>query len=222
VVKQSIALRPGILLGGLQLAESYNDVDCRAEIDDWQEIIPVAVENGIRLMHYFNFWGNKKDDYDLQAEQRVQFRHRGRDHRFVIDALIGERSTGTSVIDWKTHSITDKDLAQVTLYQKYLLEFRHIPPTRIFGFAVDLLHERVTEHHYRQIEHTYAPNAIGPRRLSLLPRSNAPATDRYPALPSVAACSICPFATVCSSAAISSIAPDCDSRLLTLRGTGEI
>ena len=217
VVTKSVALRPGILLGGLQLAESYNDVDCRAEIGGWKEIIPVAIENGIRLMHYFQFRG-KKDGYDLQAEQRVQFHHRGRDHRFVIDALITERSTGTSVIDWKTHSITDKDLNQVSLYQKYLVECRHLPPTRIFGFAVDLLHEQVVEHHYRRIEDMFGGHRIPSRTPGLLPRSTGRATNPYPATPSIAACSICPFARVCDSAAIS---PSASERDMTPLSIGE-
>ncbi len=90
-----------------------------------------------------------KNGYELKAEQRIAYKHNGRSRRFVMDVLVRDNS-GVSVIDWKTHSITNKDLQQVEIYQEYLLDSLGWPkPTRIFGFAVDLLHEEVIERHFR-------------------------------------------------------------------------
>ncbi len=153
IVEQSQQTAPGILHGGLQVAEIFNGYSCSAEIGDWKDKIPVAVENGLRLAHYLNFRKNQ-DDYRLDAEQRGSFVHRRKAHRFVIDVLVCD-GINTSVFDWKTHNITRTDRQQVGLYQNYLLKSRNIPPTRLYGFVVDLLHEQIVEHHYRAIEHLH-------------------------------------------------------------------
>jgi hypothetical protein len=76
-------------------------------------------------------------------------------------------------------------------------------PTRIYGFAVDLLRERVVPHHYRAIEHTFAevpdPSPTPSAANRLIPKS---LVDDYPSRPSKEACRICPFASVCPDSAV--------------------
>ena len=208
VVQQSRLLRPGVLSGGMQLAEAYNGVEYAGQVRDWRELIAIAMTNGFRFMSYFDLHSNKSG-YQLEAEQKVVYSHRGRTRHLVIDVLIRD-ATGTSVIDWKTHSITETDLHQISLYQNYLLDAGLAHPTRIFGFAVDLLNERVVEHHYRKIEHTLASarrvtlaNLSGPARV---PGEGASAS--YAPKPSAAACSICSFATLCPSSALLPVGVD--------------
>ena len=204
VVEQSRRMAAGELHGDQQLAEIFNGIECSSEIADWEVKIPLAVENGLRLMHYFNLRSNR-EGYTLEAETRGSFIHRGKERRFVIDVLIQD-GINTKVIDWKTHSITDSDREQVALYQHYLLGSRHIPPTRLYGFAVDLLHEQVDEHHYRKIEHTFASSQSGYRPVVWPGRKESVASpdpaEAYPARPSPEACGICAFSTVCSDSAL--------------------
>lgn len=204
IVEQSRRLAAGVLHGDKQLAEIFNGLECSSEIADWEIKIPLAVGNGIRLMHYFNLRSNR-EGYKLEAETRGSFMHRGKERRFVIDVLIQD-GNNTSVIDFKTHSITDSDRQQIALYQHYLLGSRHIPPTRLYGFAVDLLHEQVEEHHYRKIEHTFASTYTGYRPgVSSGPNKNVAPVDSvesYPARPSLEACGICAFSTICPESAL--------------------
>jgi PD-(D/E)XK nuclease superfamily len=201
VVEESINLRPGVLTSGMQLAESFNDTPCAEDIRDWRELIPLAIQNGVRLMSYFNLRSNKTG-YQLEAEQRAEHRYKGRTRRFVIDVLIRDDQTGVTVIDWKTHSISVTDLRQVEMYQHWLLDAGRARPTRIFGFAVDLVNEQVVEAPYRVIDQVYAAS----RTFSLRSASTATVcntiTDPYPAKPSLTACGICPFATLCPSSAL--------------------
>jgi hypothetical protein len=83
IVAQSVALRPGVLHGGLQLAETFNGTDCSEQIRDWREIIAISVENGVRMCHYFSFRANRAG-YHLEAEHRARFHKRGREHSFVL------------------------------------------------------------------------------------------------------------------------------------------
>jgi hypothetical protein len=199
VVAQSVALRPGMLHDGLQLAETYNGIDCSQEIRDWREIIATSVENGIRMMHYFSFRANRAG-YKLQAEKKVKFHRRGRDHHLVLDVIIDEMAVGTSVIDWKTHEISETDLRQVDTYQEYLI-YLGVSPTRLYGFAVDLLHGRVKERHYRPIDKFIATHAAVHSAQRVVPTPPGPKSDPYPARPSQAACSICSFSTICADSA---------------------
>ena len=204
IVEQSRRMNPGELTGEQHLAEIFNGLECSAEIADWTDLIPAAVTNGIRLMHYFKLRANN-EGYRLEAEQRNSFRHRGNERRFVIDVLIQE-PLATSVVDWKVHSISDLDLKQVALYQEFLIASRHVPPTRLYGFAVDLLREQVVEHHYRKINHTFALPHTGYRPVGWSDRTEKATpvdpADSYPARPSMEACTICAFSTVCPKSAL--------------------
>jgi hypothetical protein len=209
VVERSRRIDPGQLLGGTQIAEMFNGVECTGEIADWRDVIPTAVANGLRLMQYFGLKTNK-DGYTVEAEKRCNFLHRGRQHRFVIDVLVQDRVTGWSVLDWKLrlHQTSDTDRQQVELYQRYLVESGQVPPTRIFGFVVDLVREKVEEHHYRAIAHTFTPPrspylaSASPQLVSGLPR------DRYPASPSLTECGRCPFSSICPESALAARAPE--------------
>jgi hypothetical protein len=156
-------------------------------------------------MIYFDIRSNR-DGYNVEAEQRVTFHRDGRTHHLVMDVVIYERGVGTSVIDWKTHNIFETDLRQVEYYQRHLVQVRNIPPTRIFGFAADLLHESVEERHYRKLDTTYAASRIsGHRSVLRMASPNPTPQDRYPARVSVEACGICPFLSVCSDSPYSPI-----------------
>ena len=201
IVAESTRTPPGILHGDTQVSEMFHGFPCLAEIGDWKDKIPVAVENGIRLAHYFGFRRNHHQ-YCLESEHRGSFFHRRKDHRFVIDVLLRE-GINTSVYDWKVHEIRDADCRQVALYQNYIATTRQISPTRVYGFAVDLLRERVVPHHYRAIEHTFAevpnPSPTPSAANRLIPKS---LVDDYPSRPSKEACRICPFASVCPDSAV--------------------
>lgn len=202
VVQRSICLRPGVLSGQMQLAESHNGLSCEEQTRDWREIIPIAVTNGIRMMDHFDL-RTDHDGYRLEAEQEFIYLHRGRKRHLVIDVLINDRVRGTSILDFKTHKIADRDLDQLSLYQQALLELGRAHPTRIFGFAIDLLHERIVEHHYHKVRSTWAQAAIGtarPGKVSLTISDGLPCA--YTPKPNVAACSICPFAAMCPASAL--------------------
>src|SRR5271167_3158717 len=47
IVEQSRRMVAGKLTGDLQLAETFNGIECAAEIADWEIKIPLAVENGL-------------------------------------------------------------------------------------------------------------------------------------------------------------------------------
>ena len=201
VVEESIILRPGVLSNGLQLAESFNDTPCAEDIRDWRELIPLAIQNGVRLMSYFNL-RSCKTGYQLAAEQRAEHRYKGRTRRFVIDVLIRDDETGVTVIDWKTHSISANDLKQIEMYQHWLLDAGRARPTRIFGFAVDLVNEQVVEAPYRVIDQVYAASRTFSLRSASAATNCNTVTDPYPAKPSLTACGICPFSTLCPSSAL--------------------
>jgi hypothetical protein len=129
-------------------------------------------------MIYFDIRSNR-DGYNVEAEQRVTFHRDGRTHHLVMDVVI---------------------------YQRHLVQVRNIPPTRIFGFAADLLHESVEERHYRKLDTTYAASRIsGHRSVLRMASPNPTPQDRYPARVSVEACGICPFLSVCSDSPYSPI-----------------
>ena len=199
-VRQSVGLRPGMLTGHLQVAETFNGQDCAESIAHWRDIIPVAMENGIRMMQYFSF-RTDRDGYRLEAEKRATYRHRGREHHFVMDVIISDANT--TVIDWKTHEISEKDKGQVKTYQRSLLHSRNLSPTRLYGFAVDLLRGREEACHYRPIDDAFGPrgghNPCGIYRpdAPILATGPQTETDHYPAKPSTEACGICPFASIC-------------------------
>ncbi len=202
VVQRSICLRPGVLSGQMQLAESHNGVSLDEQIQHWRELIPIAMTNGVRLMDHFDL-RTDHDGYRLEAEQEFIYLHRGRKRHLVIDVLINDRVRGTSVLDWKTHAITDTDLDQVSLYQQWLLDSGRAHPTRIFGFAIDLLHERIVEHHYHRVRSTWAQPVVGMARpgiATLTVSEGLPCA--YTPKPTVAACSICPFAAMCPASAL--------------------
>jgi hypothetical protein len=201
IVARSMALRPGVLHGGLQLAETFNGINCTEQIRDWREIIATSVENGVRMCHYFSFRANRPG-YHLEAEHRARFQKRGREHSFVLDVIIDDATVGTSIIDWKTHDISVRDFGQIDTYQDYLLHYRQISPTRLYGFLVDLLHGSVKERHYRPIERLTSTHAAPhtPLRVEMIPPGLKP--DPYPARPGLPACSICSFSTICSDSAI--------------------
>jgi hypothetical protein len=179
-VRQSVALRPGILTGELQLAETFNGQECTESIAHWRDIIPIAMGNGIRMMQYFSF-RTDRDGYRLEAEKRAIYRHRGREHHFVMDVIISD--SNTTVIDWKTHEISGKDKGQVKNYQRFLLHSRRLSPTRLYGFAVDLLRGKEEACHYRPIDEAYesrgghTPGGIYRPDISILSTSTRPETD---------------------------------------------
>ena len=211
VVRQSVAVRPGTLTGALQLAETFNGQDCTESIAHWRDIIPIAMENGIRMMQYFSFRTNR-DGYQLEAEKRATYRHRGREHHFVMDVIISDYNT--TVIDWKTHEISEKDKGQVKTYQRFLLHSRRLSPTRLYGFAVDLLRGREEACHYRPIDDAYEPRGgHNPGRIfrpdvRILATGTRTETDYYPAKPSAEACGICPFASICPASFLAPPQPE--------------
>jgi len=210
-VRQSAAVRPGILTGELQLAETFNGQNCAESIAHWRDIIPVAMENGIRMMHYFSF-RTDRDGYRLEAEKRATYRHRGREHHFVMDVIISDANT--TVIDWKTHEISEKDKGQVKTYQRFLLRTRNLSPTRLYGFAVDLLRGREEACHYRPIDDAFGPRGghtpggIYRPVISILPTGPQTETDHYPAKPSAEGCGICPFASICPASFLTPPQPE--------------
>lgn len=197
IVANSLACEPGKLLGTLQLAETHNSVDATDDIKHWLDIIPVCVENGLRVALQFGLHSDSSD-YRLEAEKRGRLWKNGREHRFVVDVLISQPHA-VQVIDWKCHSIRDEDLHQVSTYQQYLIEKENVPNSKVYGFAVDLLRERVHEWHYRPIERLRTKRFSMRSTLGI----SAPAQrNDYAPHPSAAACSICPFAAICDYAAL--------------------
>ena len=210
-VRQSLVLRPGILSGTLQLAETFNGHDCAESIAHWRDIIPIAMENGIRMMQYFSF-RTDRDGYRLEAEKRAVYRHRGREHHFVMDVIISDANT--TVIDWKTHEISGKDKGQVKNYQRFLLHSRRLSPTRLYGFAVDLLRGKEEACHYRPIDDAFEaraghnPEGIYRPDTPILATGTQTETDYYPAKPSAEACGICPFASICPASFLTPPQPE--------------
>lgn len=199
VVGKSAALPAWTLAKECQVAEFHNGQNPIEEIEYWREIIPVCIENGLRVMHTL---GLRSDagERSMLAEEEIRFQRSGRAHRCVIDVLVRDKRDRT-VIDWKCHSITNADVQQVRFYQDYIAKAEQIPYSRLYGFAVDLLREEIMPAHFRP--HDPPPNNRHPSRLIVPERTANPYASRS----SLENCSRCPFAAICADSAVKPTRP---------------
>lgn len=191
VIQDSRTVGAGTFLGTLQIAEGFNGCLDDDEIEYWRQAIPACIENGRRVMATLCI--SPRKGREIQAEQEFRVDRGSHERRLVVDVIVADRNL--MVIDWKCHSVSNEDLAQVRDYQKYLCEIRGIPHSRAFGFVVDLLREEVMESHFRPVASRLNPRAEIQRERP----SNV--LDRYPARAHEEACRICPFASACDSSA---------------------
>ncbi len=95
IVAASASSPPWRLLYECQLAEFHNGQAADDEIAHWREIIPLCVENGLRVMQTMDFRsdaGKRK----MLAEQEFRFLRSGREHRCVMDVLVHDGRTERS------------------------------------------------------------------------------------------------------------------------------
>lgn len=193
ILAASASLPPWTLLHECQVAEFHNGRHPKEEIAHWREIIPVCVENGLRVMHTLGFRSDA-GERSMRAEEEIHFQKTGREHRCVIDVLVRDGKDRT-VVDWKCHSISNTDVRQVHFYQDYLAKAEHVPHSRLHGFAIDLLREEIMPAHFR-------PYDVMPKRPTRALSALTKSTDPYPARPSLENCARCPFAAVCANSKV--------------------
>ncbi len=194
IVADSGSLPPWKLLHECQVAELHNGQLAQEEIAHWREIIPLCVENGLRVMQTLGFRSDA-GERKMLAEQGFRFKTSERVHRGIIDVLLRDGKNWT-VYDWKCHSISNTDVRQVHFYQDYLAKAEGVPHSRLHGFAVDLLREEIMPVHFRPHDH---PTQIRHRVRLHVPEKSA---NPFGARATLENCSRCPFAAVCAESAV--------------------
>lgn len=191
------ALPPWSSSDHARIAEFHNGVVVDDEISHWRELIPRCVDNGRRVMTSLNLRPDA-GHCSLEAEREISFLKRGREHRGIIDLLATE-GRNVLVVEWKSHAITNTDLAQVRHYQEFLINAGETTHSRVHGIAVDLIREEIVRADYRPFDDLVS-GRLGSRRPSII--GTTVERDPYPARPSAENCGRCQFAAICADSAV--------------------
>jgi hypothetical protein len=198
IVAKSLALEPGQWEGGLQLAETFNGLTACQIKDDvtfWRDSIPGMIENGYRAAYSMHI-GHANSERLVESEKRFVWKTPDGPVAFVVDVMVRSKIQ-TICVDWKCHAIDNADFAQVRFYLDYLRLRERIDPSRLFGFAVDLLRGEIRAVPYKPYKMRSLPSG-----LSLFSPGTAPPQDKekHPARPHPDLCVRCPYAAICPSA----------------------
>jgi len=197
IVAKSLATEPGVLMEGLQLAETFNGISPKElsdDVDHWTTLIPVAIENAFRVAHQLQI-KNESSGYSIETEKEVFWMKGDRTYRYIFDVLIRSQYQ-TICIDWKSHRIDNDDIYQVRKYLNHLHHRMGVPASQLYGFAVDLSHEQI-------LEIPFQPHNLDRYRPPLVQtaRGQSAATskkdDSYPPNPHADLCLRCPYASLC-------------------------
>jgi CRISPR/Cas system-associated exonuclease Cas4 (RecB family) len=197
VVAKSLCVGPGVLIGDLQLAETFNGaspVDLKDDINHWRVLIPTAIENAFRAAHELHLH-HETSVYKVQTEQEVFWTYCGNPLHFVFD-VVTQSPYQTIIIDWKTHEIDNDDVFQVRAYLDYFHKALGVSSSKLFGFAVDLRKGEITKITYDPYRQIGRPTR-GPSTASIRTATPGP---KHPTNPSPELCLRCPYASMCSDA----------------------
>ena len=202
VVAKSLAVEPGEMVGGLQLAETFNGAgpeDLKDDVNHWRVLIPIAIENAVRAAHELHL-RHETSNYRLDAEQTAFWMRGGAPYHLVFD-VVSQSPYQTIIIDWKTHEIDNEDASQVRRYLEYWHKVFGVPSSKLFGFAVDLRKGEI-------VKITYDPHRQIGRPASATSTLCAKAGTSgtiFSASPCPELCLRCAFASMCSDALLPTV-----------------
>jgi hypothetical protein len=197
-VALSLATEPGLFLGDVQLAETFNGcsgTSLAESLQFWIDSIPTMVENGVRVAIGMELTANSSTR-KTTTEQAISWSNDHGDFRGVLDVLY-KCPSYVKIIDWKCHSIDDEDIRQVKSYLKAYHYKEHVPADRLYGFAVDLRRQEVI----RVSFNPYQVQTRGTASLSRPMKNAVKASDEFAATSHAELCSACPYRSLCPDAA---------------------
>ncbi len=205
VVAKSLAAEPGQLIGGLQLAETYNGLtpaEIKDDVNHWRGLIPVAIETAFRTAHELQI-RHATSTYSVEAEKEIMWTDNGMPMRFIIDVLTQSPSQ-TVVIDWKTHEIDNADVFQIRNYLRWLHKVVKVPSSKLFGFAVNLRTGECVEVNYNPYRFNQRSTTATARdpRLETEGGKDLNSPSPHPEL-----CQSCAYATLCPDSALAGPLP---------------
>jgi hypothetical protein len=204
VAAKSIVANPGELIGGKQLAETYNGAsaeDIQDQLRHWRDQIPIMLENAYRIALTLEI-KEESENYEVMTETEIVFKRHGQTYHYVIDLII-RTPEQTICVDFKTHAIDNEDLNQVRNYLDCLRIEECIPVSRLTGLAVDLRREEIVHVHYDPFGVQRRTSRNSSLR-DLLPSPRRGDKAGFEPAPHRDLCLRCPYSSACSASVIHS------------------